>query len=73
MPADPDRDVRLLVADLAREHAVILSTHLLAEVQRAVERDLEIRSVPDVAGLIAEIEAEASRTDGDAEPRGEAP
>jgi ABC-2 type transport system ATP-binding protein len=32
------RDVRLLVAELAREHAVILSTHLLAEVQQICTR-----------------------------------
>ncbi|HMM74492.1 MAG: ABC transporter ATP-binding protein [Gammaproteobacteria bacterium] len=32
------RDVRLLVAALAREHAVILSTHLLAEVQQICTR-----------------------------------
>lgn len=32
------RDVRRLIADLAREHAVILSTHLLAEVQQICTR-----------------------------------
>jgi len=32
------RDVRLLIAELAREHAVILSTHLLAEVQQICTR-----------------------------------
>ncbi len=32
------RDVRLLVAELARTHAVILSTHLLAEVQQICNR-----------------------------------
>jgi ABC-2 type transport system ATP-binding protein len=32
------RDVRQLIKDLAREHAVILSTHLLAEVQQICTR-----------------------------------
>lgn len=37
------RDVRRLIAELAREHAVILSTHLLAEVQQICTRVAVLR------------------------------
>jgi ABC-2 type transport system ATP-binding protein len=54
------REIRALIADLGREHAVILSTHILAEVQSVCSHVQIIRTGELVfAGPLAALDARA--------------